>query len=164
MRPALSWAGDGFFAAIVDVESGVFPGEEVGEFAGADEFGVAEGVEEVVAEELIQGRPTALHPCGARHPLARVPVQNAYKPSAFFDGRSEVLIRPPRPAGSPAGSGFACVQNASDPSAFFTGHAVEAAVGGEESVGGQGMWRCGWIDEVVAEGVDGGDGADAAVG
>ena len=43
--------GDGLFAAIVDVESGVFPGEEVGELAGTDEFGVAEGVEEVVAEE-----------------------------------------------------------------------------------------------------------------
>ena len=26
--------GDGLFAAVVDVEAGVFPGEEVGEFAG----------------------------------------------------------------------------------------------------------------------------------
>ena len=62
------------FAAVVDVEAGVFPGEEVGEFGGADEFGVAEGVEEAVAEE--------------------------------FDGGCEV----------------------------FGGHAVEEAVGGEESV------------------------------
>ena len=70
-------SGDGFFAAIVDVESGVFPEEEVGELAGADEFGAAEGVEATVAEE--------------------------------FDDRAEV----------------------------FDGHAVEAAVGGEESVGGE---------------------------
>jgi hypothetical protein len=69
--------GDGFFAAVVDVEAGVFPGEEVGEFAGADELGFAEGVEEAVAEE--------------------------------FDGGVEV----------------------------FGGHAVEAAVGGEESVGSE---------------------------
>ena len=69
--------GHGFFAAVVDIEAGVFPGEEVGEFAGADEFGFAQGVEEAVAEE--------------------------------FDGGGEV----------------------------FGGHAVEAAVGGEESVGGK---------------------------
>ena len=43
--------GDGFFAAVVDVEAAVFPREEVGEFFGADEFGVAEGVEKAVAEE-----------------------------------------------------------------------------------------------------------------
>ena len=94
--------GDGLFAAIVDVESGVFPGEEVGELAGTDEPGVAEGVEEVVAEE--------------------------------FDGGSEVL----------------------------GGHAVEAAIGGEESVGGQDV-EVRVEDEVVAEGVDGGDGTDAPV-
>ena len=33
--------GDGFFAAIVDVEAGMFPGDEVGEAAGADVFAVA---------------------------------------------------------------------------------------------------------------------------
>jgi hypothetical protein len=32
--------GDGLFAAVVDVEAGVFPGEEIGKFGGADEFGV----------------------------------------------------------------------------------------------------------------------------
>ena len=32
---------DGFFAAVVDVETGVFPGEEIGEAAGADVFAVA---------------------------------------------------------------------------------------------------------------------------
>jgi hypothetical protein len=42
---------DGFFATAVDVEAGMFPGEEIGELAGADEFGVAEGVEEAVAED-----------------------------------------------------------------------------------------------------------------
>jgi hypothetical protein len=91
------------FAAVVDVEAGVFPGEEIGKFAGADEFGVAEGVEEAVAEE--------------------------------FDGGSEV----------------------------FGGHAVEATVGGEEAVGSEDM-EMGVEDEVVAEGVDGGDGSDATVG
>jgi hypothetical protein len=44
--------GDGFLAAVVDVEAGVFPREQVGEFAGADEFGFAQGVEEAVAEEF----------------------------------------------------------------------------------------------------------------
>ena len=88
---------------MVDGESGVFPGEEVGEFAGADEFGVAQGVEEAVAEE--------------------------------FDGWSEVL----------------------------GGHAVEAAVGCKESVGGKDV-EVRVVDEVVAESVDSGDGADAAVG
>ena len=39
--------GDEFFAAVVDAEAGVFPGEEVGEFGGADEFGVAEGFAQI---------------------------------------------------------------------------------------------------------------------
>ena len=95
--------GDGLFAAVVDIKAGVFPGEEVGEFAGADEFGVAEGVEEAVAEE--------------------------------FDGGSEV----------------------------FGGHAVEAAVGREEYIGGKDV-EVRVVDEVIAEGVDSGDGPDAAVG
>ena len=95
--------GDGLFAAVVDVEAGVFPGEEVGELGGADEFGVAQGVKETVAEE--------------------------------FDGGTEV----------------------------FDGHTVEAAVGGEESVGGKDM-EVGVEDEVVAEGVDGGDGPDTTLG
>jgi hypothetical protein len=95
--------GNGLFAAVVDIEAGVFPGEEVGEFAGADEFGFAEGVKEAVAEE--------------------------------FDGGTEI----------------------------FGGHAVEAAVGGEESVGGKDM-EMGVEDEVVAEGVDSGNGPDATVG
>ena len=90
------------FAAVVDIEAGVFPGEEIGEFTGADEFGVSEGVKEAVAEE--------------------------------FDGRTEV----------------------------FGGHAVEAAVGSEESVGGKDM-EVGVEDEVVAEGVDSGDGPDATL-
>jgi hypothetical protein len=47
--------GDGLFPTVVDVEARVFPGEEVGEFGGADEFGVAEGVEEAVAEECDGG-------------------------------------------------------------------------------------------------------------
>ena len=95
--------GDGLFAAVVDAEAGVFPGKEVGEFFGADEFGLAEGVEEAVAEE--------------------------------FDGGSEI----------------------------FGGHAVEAAVGGEESVGGEDV-KVGVEDEVVSEGVESGDGSDAALG
>jgi hypothetical protein len=33
--------GDGFFAAVVDVEAGMFPGEEVGEFFRADVFAFA---------------------------------------------------------------------------------------------------------------------------
>jgi len=95
--------GDGFFAAVVDVEAGVFSGEQVGEFAGADELGFAQGVEETVTEE--------------------------------FDGRRDV----------------------------FSGHAVEAAVGGEESVGGEDV-EVGVENEVVAESVDGGDGSEFAVG
>jgi hypothetical protein len=97
--------GDGLFSAVVDIEAGVFPGEEIGKFGGADEFGVAEGLEEAVAEE--------------------------------FDGGSEVLIRPLHQRAHPAGFGFASVQNASDPSALFNGHAVEAAIGREESVGSE---------------------------
>jgi len=80
--------GNGLFAAVVDVEAGVFPGEEIGEFGGTDKFGVAQGVKETVAEE--------------------------------FDGRTEV----------------------------FGGNAVEAAVGGEESVGGKDM-EVGVEDEIV---------------
>jgi len=95
--------GDGFFAAVVDVEAGVFPGKEVGEAAGADVFAFAQGVEETVAEE--------------------------------FDGGGEV----------------------------FGGHAVEAAVWGEESVGGEDV-EVRVEDEVVAESVDGGDGSEFAIG
>ena len=47
--------GDGFFAAVVDVEAGMLPGEEVGEFSGADELGFAQGVEEAMAEEFDGG-------------------------------------------------------------------------------------------------------------
>jgi hypothetical protein len=36
--------GDGFFAAVVDVESGMFPRQEVGEATGADVFALAQGV------------------------------------------------------------------------------------------------------------------------
>lgn len=52
LAPGAVVGGDEFFAAVVDVEAGVFPGEQVGEFSGADEFGVAEGVEEAAAEEF----------------------------------------------------------------------------------------------------------------
>ncbi len=41
--------GDWFFAAVVDVVTGMFPREEVGEAAGADVFAVAQGMEEAVA-------------------------------------------------------------------------------------------------------------------
>jgi len=95
--------GDGLFAAVVDAEAGVFPGEEIGQLFGADEFGVTESVEEAVAEE--------------------------------FDGGTEI----------------------------FSGHAVEATVGGEESVGSEKV-EVRVEDEVVAEGVEGGDGSDAALG
>jgi hypothetical protein len=47
--------GHGFFAAVVDAEAGMLPRKEVGEFALADEFGVAQGVEEAVAEEFDGG-------------------------------------------------------------------------------------------------------------
>jgi hypothetical protein len=49
LAPGAVVGGDGFFTTVVDVEAGVLPGEQVGEFAGADEFGFAEGVEEAVA-------------------------------------------------------------------------------------------------------------------
>ena len=55
LAPGAVVGGDGFFAAVVDVEAGMFPGEEVGEFSGADELGFAEGVEEAVAEEFDGG-------------------------------------------------------------------------------------------------------------
>jgi hypothetical protein len=103
LAPGPIVGGDGFFAAVVDVEAGVFPGEQVGEFAGADELGFAESVEEAVAEE--------------------------------FDGRVEV----------------------------FGGHAVEMAVGGEEAVGGEDV-EVRVEDQIVAEGVDGGDGSEFAIG
>ncbi|MDA7518283.1 hypothetical protein N8529_00795 [bacterium] len=123
--------GDRLFSAVVDAETGVFPGEEIGQFFRTDEFGLAEGVEEAVAEE--------------------------------FDGGSEVLIRPRHQRAHPTGFGLASVQNASDLSALFNGHAVEVTVGGEESVGGKDM-EVGVVDEIVSEGVKGGDGSDAGVG
>jgi hypothetical protein len=95
--------GHGFFAAVVDVEAGVFPSEEVGEFFRVDELGFAECVEEALAEE--------------------------------FDGGGEV----------------------------FNGHAVETAVGSEESVGGEDM-EVRVKDQIIAESVDGGDGTEFAVG
>jgi len=102
LAPGAVVGWDGFFAAVVNVKAGMFPGEEVGEFAGADEFGFAEGVEEAVSEE--------------------------------FDGRVEV----------------------------FGGHAVEMAVGGEKAVGSEDV-EVRVEDQVIAEGVDGGDGSDATV-
>ncbi|MDA7522009.1 hypothetical protein N8518_02675, partial [Akkermansiaceae bacterium] len=95
--------GDEFFAAVVDAEAGVFPRKETGEFLGADEFGLLEGVEEAMPEK--------------------------------FDGGRKV----------------------------FGGHAVEAAIGCEESVGSEKV-EVRVEDEVVAEGVEGGDGSDAALG
>lgn len=103
LAPGAVVGGDGFFAAVVDVEAGVLPGEEVGEFSGADELGFAQGVEEAVAEE--------------------------------FDGGVEV----------------------------FGGHAVEMAVGGEEAVGGEDV-EMRVEDQIIAEGVDGGDGSEFAFG
>ena len=101
--PGAVVGGDGFLAAVVDVEAGVFPGEEVGEFAGADELGFAQGLEEAVAEE--------------------------------FDGGVEVC----------------------------GGHTMEMAVGGEEAVGSEDV-EVRVEDQIVAEGVDGGDGSEFAVG
>ena len=46
--------GDGFFPA-VDVESAVFPREEIGDFLGAEVFFVAEDLEEAMAEEFGDG-------------------------------------------------------------------------------------------------------------
>lgn len=45
----------------------------------------------------------------------------------------------------------------------FLRHAVESAIGGEESIGGQDM-DMRMEDQVIAEGVDGGDGSNATVG
>ena len=95
--------GDGLFAAVVDREAGMLPGEKVGEFFRADELGFAEGVEEAVAEE--------------------------------FDGWVEV----------------------------FGGHAMEPAVGGKEAVGGEDV-EVRVEDQIVAKGVDGGDGTEFPVG
>lgn len=94
---------DPLFRSGVDVKAGVFPGEEVGEFLRADEFGLAEGVEEAVAEQ--------------------------------FNGRGEI----------------------------FGWHAVETPVGSKEAIGGEDM-QVGMEDEVVSEGVDGGNGTEFAVG
>ena len=80
----------------------MFPGEEIGEFGGADEFGVTESVEKAVTEE--------------------------------FDGGSKVV----------------------------GGHAVEAAIRGEEAIGGKDV-KVRVEDEVVTKGVEGGDGSDAAL-
>jgi hypothetical protein len=93
---------DGALAA-VDMESAVLPGKKVGEAGGTDVFGLAQGVEESVAEEF----------------------------------------------------GGVCVT--------FGGHAVEAALGVEETVGDEEV-EVGVEEEEVAKGVDGGDGTDAAVG
>jgi hypothetical protein len=79
------------------------------------------------------------------------------------------LIRPPRRRAYPSGSGFASVQNAYKPSAFFSERLsafdreeVEATIpvveaGGDEDV------EVRVEDEVVAEGLDGGDGGELAV-
>lgn len=80
----------------------MFPGEEIGQLFGADEFGVLEGMEEAVTEE--------------------------------FDGGSKVV----------------------------GGHAVKAPVGGEEAIGSEEV-KVRVEDEVVAKGVEGGDGSDAAL-
>ena len=45
----------------------------------------------------------------------------------------------------------------------FLRHAVESPIGGEESIGGQDM-DMRMEDQVIAEGVDGGDGSNATVG
>jgi len=47
--------GYDFLAPVVDVEAGMFPGEQVGKSLGADESGLAQCVEEAVAEELDGG-------------------------------------------------------------------------------------------------------------
>jgi hypothetical protein len=76
--PGAVVGGDGFFATVVDVEAGVFPGEEVGEFSGADELGFAQGVMEkqdarqkrksasrgALAATLIETTLQAIHSCG----------------------------------------------------------------------------------------------------
>jgi len=53
----------------VEAESAVLPVQELAGFLVAEEFFADEGRDEAVAEELMKGRPTALHPCGARHSL-----------------------------------------------------------------------------------------------
>ena len=53
--PVCVVGGDGGFSAGADVEAAVFPGEEVGGFAGAEVLAVAEGMEEAVAEEFGHG-------------------------------------------------------------------------------------------------------------
>jgi hypothetical protein len=45
----------------------------------------------------------------------------------------------------------------------FGGHAVEATIRGEEAVGGEDV-EVGVEDEIIAEGVDGGDGSEFAIG
>jgi len=94
--------GDGFFPA-VDVEAAVVPGEKFGDFLGAEVFGLAEGLEEPVAEK--------------------------------FGDRSEALL----------------------------GHGVKAAFVVEQAVGGEDM-EVRVEDEVIAEGVDGRGGGEAAAG
>jgi len=46
--------GHGFFAAAVDVEAAVFPGEQVGEAVGADVLAGAEGLQETDGGEDIR--------------------------------------------------------------------------------------------------------------
>ncbi|MGB6219886.1 MAG: hypothetical protein WBG04_02550 [Haloferula sp.] len=79
LAPGMIVGPDQLFRSGMDVKAGVFPGEEVGEFLRTDEFGLAEGVEEAVAEQV--------------------------------DGWSKV----------------------------FGGHAVEAAIGSKEAIGGEDM-------------------------
>ena len=47
--------GDNFFSPVVDVEALVFPGEELVEFSWTDEPGLAQGVQEAVAEKVNGG-------------------------------------------------------------------------------------------------------------
>jgi hypothetical protein len=51
--------GDGLFSAVVDIEPGVILGEEVGEFGGADEFGVAEGFAQIQSPVMPRVRRSA---------------------------------------------------------------------------------------------------------
>ena len=95
--------GNGVFAAAVDVEAAVFPGEQVGEAVGAEVFTVAEGLQETVAEEFDHG------------------------------------------------------------GAAIGGHAVEAALGVEQAVGGKDV-EMRMEEEVIAEGVDSGHSGEAAIG
>jgi len=62
--------GHGFFAAVVDVEAGVLPGEQVGEFLRADEFGLAEGVEEAMAGARSSAGMQWKWPSGVKSPSA----------------------------------------------------------------------------------------------